>query len=232
MKKENNEFLNIKQWAPEDRPREKLMLKGKKSLSDTELIAILLGTGTASMSALDVAKSLLQAVDNDLHALGQLTVKELTRIKGIGEAKAITIVSALELGRRRKYTSHGHRPRIRASKDAYKLVQHLTDIQHEELWILLLNRSNQVIHKQQISQGGVAGTVVDPKIIFKTALTELASGIILAHNHPSGSCKPSPQDIEATKKVKESGKLLEIQLHDHIIVAGKSYYSFADEGLI
>ena len=233
MKKEKAEFLNIKSWAAEDRPREKLVLKGKAALSDAELIAILLGTGTASMSAVDVAKNILQAVNNDLNELARLTVKDLTKIKGIGEAKAITIVSALELGRRRKEVTTEDKPKITGSKDVYDLLKsELLDIPHEAFWILLLNRANRVIKKHQISQGGVAGTVADPKIIFKIALEELASGVILAHNHPSGNLNASQADIDLTKKLKESGKLLEIQILDHLIIAGKKYMSFADEGLM
>ncbi len=233
MKDEKTSFLNIKNWAAEDRPREKLLLKGTSALSDTELIAILLGTGTASLSAVDVAKNILKSVDNNLDALAKLTVKDLTKIKGIGEAKAIAIVSALELGRRRKAVSTQERPKISASKDAYEQLKgELMDIPHEEFWILMLNRAHRIIKKQKISLGGVHGTVADPKIIFKMALEELASGIIVAHNHPSGNLTPSQQDIDLTKKLKEAGKLLEIQLLDHLIVAGKNYYSFADEGLL
>ena len=231
--KENGEFLNIKSWAVEDRPREKLLLKGKAVLSDAELIAILLGTGTASMSAVDVAKNILQTVQHDLNELARLTVKDLTKVKGIGEAKAVTIVSALELGRRRKESSTEERPKIGGSKDIYELLKaELLDIPHEAFWIVLLNRANRVIKKHQISQGGVAGTVADPKIIFKIALEELASGVILAHNHPSGNLNASQADIDLTRKLKESGKLLEIQVLDHIIFAGKKYMSFADEGLM
>lgn len=233
MKKEKAEFLNIKSWAAEDRPREKLLLKGKAALSDAELIAILLGTGTASMSAVDVAKNILQYVNQDLNELARLTVKDLTKIKGIGEAKAITIVSALELGRRRKEVTTEERPKITNSKDIYDVLKaELLDIPHEAFWIVLLNRANRVIKKHQISQGGVTGTVADPKIIFKIALEELASGVILAHNHPSGNLTASQADIELTKKLKESGKLLEIQVLDHVIFAGKKYMSFADEGLM
>lgn len=233
MKKEKGSFLNIKSWAAEDRPREKLLLKGTAALSDAELIAILLGTGTASMSAVDVAKSMLQQAGNNLDDLARFTVKDLMKIKGIGEAKAITIVSALELGRRRKETGSQEKPRIAVSKDAYDLLKgDLMDIPHEEFWLLLLNRANRVIKKHKISLGGVHGTVADPKIIFKTALEELASGIIVAHNHPSGNLTPSQQDVDLTRKLKEAGKLLEIQLLDHLIVAGKQYYSFADEGLL
>jgi DNA repair protein RadC len=233
MKKEKAEFLNIKRWAAEDRPREKLLLKGKAALTDTELIAILLGTGTAAMSAVDVAKTILETVGNDLNELARLTVKDLTKIKGVGEAKAVSIVSALELGRRRKDLLGEEKPKISGSKDIYDLLKaELLDIPHEAFWIVLLNRANRVIKKHQISQGGVAGTVADPKIIFKIALEELASGVILAHNHPSGNLTASQSDIDLTRKLKESGKLLEIQILDHIIFAGKKYMSFADEGLI
>ena len=233
MKKEKAEFLNIKRWAVEDRPREKLLLKGKAALTDAELIAILLGTGTAAMSAVDVAKTILEAVGNDLNELARLTVKDLMKIKGVGEAKAITIVSALELGRRRKDLLGEEKPKISGSKDIYDLLKsELLDIPHEAFWIVLLNRANRVIKKHQISQGGVAGTVADPKIIFKIALEELASGVILAHNHPSGNLTASQADIDLTRKLKESGKLLEIQILDHIIFADKKYMSFADEGLL
>jgi DNA repair protein RadC len=233
MEKVKTQFLDIKSWAIEDRPREKLLIKGKAALSDAELIAILLGTGTASMSAVDVAKSILQSVSNDLNELARLTVKDLIKIKGIGEAKAVTIVSALELGRRRKESLSEERPKITGSKDIYELLKaELLDIPHEEFWIVLLNRANRVIKKKQISQGGVAGTVADPKIIFKIALEELASGVILAHNHPSGNLNASKADIELTKKLKESGKLLEIEVLDHLIIAGKNYMSFADEGFM
>ncbi len=233
MKKEKADFLNIKSWAAEDRPREKLLLKGKATLSDAELIAILLGTGTASLSAVDLAKNILQAVNNDLNELARLTVKDLVKIKGIGEAKAITIISALELGRRRKDFQVEEKPKISGSADVFEILKaDLLDIPHEAFWIVLLNRANRVIKKHQISQGGVAGTVADPKLIFKVAVEELASGIILAHNHPSGNLTASQADIDLTKKLKESGKLLDIQVLDHIIIAGKKYFSFADEGLL
>jgi DNA repair protein RadC len=227
------DFLNIKSWAAEDRPREKLVLKGKATLSDAELIAILLGTGTSRLSAVDLAKNILQAVNNDLNELARLSVKDLVKIKGIGEAKAITIISALELGRRRKEFQGEEKSKIGGSADAFEILKaDLLDIPHEAFWIILLNRANRVIKKHQISQGGVAGTVADPKLIFKVAVEELASGIILAHNHPSGNLTASQADIDLTKKLKESGKLLDIQVLDHIIIAGKKYFSFADEGLM
>lgn len=228
-----DKFLTIKNWAAEDRPREKLLLKGKNTLSDAELIAILLGTGTASSSAVDLAKKVLQCTANNLDELARLSVKELMKVKGIGEAKAVTIVAALELGRRRKELVTEEKTKITSSKDAYELVQSdLMDLPHEEFWIILTNRAQRVIKKQQISSGGVAGTVADPKLIFKVALEELASGLILVHNHPSGNLTASQTDITLTHRMKESGKLLEIQVLDHLIVAGKRYFSFADEGLL
>jgi DNA repair protein RadC len=230
--KQEIKSLNIKNWSPEDRPREKLLLKGTSALSDAELIAILLGSGTAKLSAVELAKQVLQTANNNLHDLAKFSVKNLIKTKGIGEAKAVTIIAALELGRRRKEHDQEEKPRITSSKDVYDLIKaNLQDIAHEEFWILLLNRANRVIKKIQVSQGGVAGTVADPKIIFKAALEELACGIILVHNHPSGNLKASQADIDLTKKLKEAGKLLEIQVLDHVIVGGQKYFSFADEGI-
>ncbi|MBS1505784.1 MAG: DNA repair protein RadC [Bacteroidetes bacterium] len=233
MKIEDGQSLNIKSWSPEDRPREKLLLKGTSALSDAELIAILLGSGTTKLSAVDVAKKVLAHVDNNLDSLAKLTVKELMKAKGIGEARAITIVAALELGRRRKDQSPDEKPKIDGSKTAVELIRgELMDLPHEEFWVLLLNRANRLIKKKKISEGGVSGTVADPKIIFKLAVEELASAIIVAHNHPSGNMKPSESDITLTKKIKEAGKLLDISLLDHLIIARDKYYSFADEGVI
>lgn len=233
MQESFDKSLTIKTWAAEDRPREKLLLKGKSALTDAELLAILLGTGTASQSALDVAKKILQTTANSLDKLATQNVKDLTKVKGIGEAKAITIVAALELGRRRKELLSVEKPKIRCSRDVYDYIcSDLLDLQHEEFWIILTNRSQRIIKKQQVSSGGVSGTVADPKLIFKLALDELASGIILVHNHPSGNAVASQSDILLTTKLKEGGKLLEIQVLDHIIVAGKGYVSFADEGLL
>jgi DNA repair protein RadC len=225
--------FSIKSWSPEDRPREKLLLKGKSSLSDAELIAILLGTGSSKSSAVDLGKKVLHSVENNLHSLGRMTVRDLTQIKGIGEAKAITIVAALELGRRRKETHADEKPKITGSKDAYEILKaDLSDLPHEEFWVILLNRANRLIRKVQISQGGVAGTVADPKIIFKMAVDVLASGIIVAHNHPSGNLTASQADLTLTQRLKEGGKLLEIQVLDHLIFAGHNYFSFADEGIL
>ena len=185
MEKASNSYLSITQWAEEDRPREKLLLKGKSSLSDAELIGILLGSGTKTLSAVDLAKQILNSVGNDLHALAKMSVSDLCKFKGIGEAKAISIVSALELGRRRKDAEPVKQPRITCSDDAYQLLKpELTDLPHEEFWIILLKRNNQVIRKEQVSFGGVSGTIVDPKMIFKKALDNLASGMILVHKLP------------------------------------------------
>jgi DNA repair protein RadC len=227
-----SEYLPITSWALEDRPREKLLEKGKEALSDAELIAILLGTGTRAMSAVDLAKAILQKADNDLNSLAKLSLKDLQKIKGIGQAKAITIASALELGRRRKDIEIKKKiDIINGSQIVYELMKpHLLDAQVEEFWIILLNRANNVIKKQKISQGGVSGTVADPKVIFKYALEETASGIILIHNHPSGNLKPSQEDISLTQKLKEGAKLLDMVVLDHLIFANTGYFSFVDNG--
>lgn len=225
--------LGIKSWSEDDRPREKLMIKGTSALSDAELIAILIGSGTAKMSAVEVSKKILLYVDNNLHQLARLSVKDLIKIKGIGEARAITIIAALELGRRRKDLDTHEKPKISSSRDAFDLISgELMDLSHEEFWVLLLNRANRLIKKKRISEGGVSGTVADPKIIFKMALEELASGIIVAHNHPSGNMIASQSDIDLTKKLREAGKFLEVQLLDHLIICGQKYFSFADEGIL
>jgi DNA repair protein RadC len=225
--------LGIKSWAEEDRPREKLMLKGRGALSDAELLGILIGSGIQKMTAVDLAKNILQSVANDLNELAKLGVKDLSKFKGIGEARAINIVSALELGRRRKETEVKVRPKITSSADAYQVIKpYLWDLPHEEFWIILLNRGNQVLRCQQISAGGVAGTVADPKIIFKAAIEHLASGMILCHNHPSGNLTPSQADKDLTRKMREAGKMLDLPVLDHLIFADKGYFSFADEGII
>ena len=225
--------FSIKHWAEEDRPREKLLLKGKAALSDAELIGILLGSGTRSLSAVDVGKMLLKSVENDLFRLSRLSIKELKAIKGIGTAKAITIMSALELGRRRKDAEKQDKIRITSSAVAYRsLVPHLSDLPHEEFWVLLLNRAHEIIRPVQISIGGVSGTLADPKVIFRAAIENSSSAIILSHNHPSGNTKPSQADIQLTKKLKEGGKLVDIPVLDHIIFTDKGYFSFLDEGLI
>ncbi len=228
-----DKILSIKKWAEEDRPREKLLLKGKATLSEAELIGILLGSGTTSMSAVDLAKQLLIKVDYNLNLLAKLSVKDLMKFKGIGEAKAITIVSALELGRRRKETEVTKNPKISTARSAYDLMKgELMDLQYEEFWVLLLKRNNEVIKKAKISSGGISGTVVDPKIIFKYALDEMASSIILVHNHPSGNPRPSHYDQQLTRKLREAGKFLDISVMDHIIFCDHDYYSFADDSAL
>ncbi|MHA7100283.1 RadC family protein [Roseivirga pacifica] len=225
--------LKILSWAEEDRPREKLLLKGRTNLSDAELIAILIGSGSSELSAVELSKKILSSVGNNLNALAKLSVKDLTQFKGIGEAKAIAIVSALEIGRRRNQSAPVERVKITGSKTAYDLIRpDLIDQPIEQFWVLMLARNNTVLHKRCVSTGGVSGTVADPKIIFKKALEDLASGIILVHNHPSGNLKPSQADIKLTNKLSEAGKLLEIPVIDHIIFTEHGYYSFADEGML
>ena len=224
---------SIKEWAVEDRPREKLLTHGIQSLSHSELIAILIGSGTRNLSAVELARRILSNANNDLDQLGRFTVSDFMKIKGIGKAKAIAIVSALELGRRRKLSETSDRLKIASSGDVYEvLYQHLVDLSHEEFWILLLNRSNKIIEKRRISQGGIAGTVTDIRMILKFAIEALASSIILCHNHPSGNLQPSEADIQITRKLKEASAIMDIGLIDHVIIAGKRYYSFADENLL
>ncbi len=223
----------ITTWAEEDRPREKMLLKGSDALSDAELLAILIGSGTLGRSAVAVAQDILASVEHSLHALGRLSVADLKRIKGVGQAKAITIAAALELGRRRQIADLRERPRITCSRDAFNVVAAmLTDRHHEEFWILMLNRSNEVIARERVSSGGTHATIVDPKMIFKTALDARASSIIAVHNHPSGSLTPSRADIEMTQRLEAAGKVLQLPLLDHLIVSERGYYSFADEGLL
>jgi DNA repair protein RadC len=225
---------NILSWNPEDRPREKLLGQGRRALTDAELIAILLGSGNADENAVELAKRILGFFNDDLERLSDASIQVLQKnFKGIGEAKAITIAAAMELGVRRKYQGYKDKPLITSSCDAHLLLApHLTDIQHEEFWLLFLNRANKVIAKEQLSKGGVAGTIVDAKLVFKRALELQASGIILAHNHPSGNLRPSQQDIDITRQLKEGAKLLDMAILDHLIIAENQYYSFADEGLI
>lgn len=225
--------LTIKRLAEEDRPREKLLLKGKATLSEAELIAILIGSGNKKQTAVELSQFILSQCQYDLNNLARLSVKELQKFNGIGEAKAISIVAALELGRRRKESGSDKKTKINSSNDAFELlVGDLMDLRHEEFWILLLRRNNEVIRKEMVSRGGVSGTVVDPKIIFKRALEEMASGLVLAHNHPSGNLKPSHEDIRLTKKLKEAGYSLEITILDHLIITNNSYFSFKDEGML
>ena len=225
--------LGIKAWAEADRPREKLLLHGRRQLTDAELVAILIGSGNRTETAVDLSKRILGFYQNDLDKVAKLSVKELSKFKGIGEAKAISIVAALELGRRRKETEKEGAVKITSSKDAYQILKpELTDLPHEEFWVLLLNRANFVLSKHFISKGGQSGTVVDPKIIFKVAIENNAASIVLAHNHPSGNLKASSADISITKKLVQSGLLLDITIYDHLIITDHSFLSLADEGLM
>jgi len=225
--------LSIKSWAEEDRPREKLLLKGRSVLSEAELIALLIGSGSQRQSAVELARDILNQVGNNLNQLAKLNINDLTKFEGIGEAKAISIAAALELGRRRRDESGIHRDNVRSSKDIFEIMgAQFIDLDHEEFWIILLNRANDVIGKHAISKGGVSGTVADTKIIFKYAIDNLASSIILCHNHPSGNLNPSEADINLTNKLKKAGELMEIPVLDHVIFTDERYYSFADEGVI
>lgn len=226
--------MNLKAWAEGDKPREKLIQKGLAALSDAELLAILLRTGTRNETVVELARRILSTVSNNLDELGKLTVNDLQKgFKGIGQTKAITLIAALELGRRRKLTQTLERQQISESRDIFNYFEPiLSDLPHEEFWILLLNRSNKIIHSVCISKGGVASTVVDIKLIMRSALEHLASGIALCHNHPSGNKTSSEGDRTITRNVKEACKLMDIQLIDHLIIAGKTYYSFADEGVL
>lgn len=225
--------LGIKSWAEEDRPREKLILHGRRQLTDAELIAILIGSGNRQETAVDLSKRILLYADNNLDVLGKASINELSRFKGIGDAKAIAIVAAMELGRRRKEVPAAPVLKILGSKDVFDLLcPVMSDLNHEEFWILILNRANVVKTKILISTGGQSGTVVDPKIIFKKALDANAASIILAHNHPSGNLKPSAEDLKVTKRLVEAGKLMDMPVLDHLIMTDRLFFSFADEGLL
>jgi DNA repair protein RadC len=224
---------SIKQWAKDDRPREKLLGKGPAILSNSELIAILINNGTKDKSAVELAQEILRLGKDNLNELGKLSVKELMRVKGIGEAKAISIAAAMELGRRRQAMASREKPSVSTSADVANYLQTLLrDYKHEVFAVLFLNRSNKINHFQIISEGGITGTVADPRIILKKALEEDAVSLILCHNHPSGSLRPSRADEELTLKIKEAAKYFDIKVMDHLIVSDDGYYSFADEGIL
>jgi DNA repair protein RadC len=225
-------YLRIQDWAQEDRPREKLMQKGNTALTDAELLGILIGSGTKKMSAVSLAQFILKHYDNDLNVLAKRSVKELQQFKGIGEAKAIAIVSALELSRRRESRALP-KPKFYDSSSVYYFMKpELADKLTEEFWVVLLNRANGLIKKQSISSGGLTNTLADPKVIFKAAVEYSAASIVLVHNHPSGNPDPSKKDIELTRKLIEGGKMLDIDVLDHIIIAGNTYFSFLDDRLL
>ncbi|RZJ72328.1 MAG: JAB domain-containing protein [Flavobacterium sp.] len=230
---EENTTFSIKYWAEDDQPREKLMLKGKSALSDAELIAILIGSGSRNESAVQLSKRILASVDNNLNAVGKLSLQQLMNFKGIGEAKAVTIAAAMELGRRRRDEEGVELAKITSSRVVFDIMQPIIgELPHEEFWIVYLNNSNKVIYKSQLSKGGITGTVVDVRIVFKTALEHNAVGIILVHNHPSGILQASEPDKQITRQLKQAGISLEIKVLDHVIITEKGYLSFADNGMM
>ena len=225
--------FSIKNWSQDDQPREKLLYKGKATLSDAELVAILIGSGNRSESAVSLCKRILASVDNNLSDLGKLSIKQLMEFKGIGEAKAISIIAALELGRRRRGEEALQKKKIQSSKSVFELMQPIIgELPHEEFWIVYLNNSNKVIYKNQLSKGGITGTLVDTRLVLKTALEVGAVGLILSHNHPSGTLKPSQADKDVTLKLKTAAQSLDIKVLDHLIITENAYFSFADQGLL
>jgi DNA repair protein RadC len=233
MEQKNQNGFGIKSWAEDDRPREKLLHKGKISLSDAELIAILIGSGSRNESAVQLSKRILASTGNQLSELGKLSVKKLCEFKGIGPAKAVSIVAAMELGRRRRTEEALEKKKITSSVSVFELMQPIIgELYHEEFWIIYLNNSNKVIEQLQLSKGGITGTLVDVRITLRKALEVGATSIILAHNHPSGTLRPSEADKQLTQKLKTAAQSLDIKVLDHLIVTEKSYFSFADEGVL
>lgn len=230
---EKQPSFSIKNWSQDDQPREKLRDKGKATLSDAELVAILIGSGSTSESAVELCKRILASVDNNLSALGKLSMKQLMAFKGIGEAKAISIIAALELGRRRRGEEAVELKKITSSQSVFELMQPIIgELPHEEFWIVYLNNSNKVLQKNQLSKGGITGTLVDVRLVLKTAIEVGATGLILAHNHPSGTLKPSEADKQITQKLKNAGESLDIKVLDHLIITETAYFSFADDNLL
>ena len=225
--------LNIKDWAVEDRPREKMVYRGLSSLSDAELIAILIGSGNHDETAVELSRRILEKVKNNLHELGKLNLEDLKKFKGIGEAKAISIIAAMELGRRRNQSSVLEMDKITGSKDVAQYLRPLIgDLPHEEFWAVFLNRQNKIIDRQRLSQGGLTGTVIDVRLVLKMALEKHATSLIFAHNHPSGNLDPSDADKKITRQLKDSARIMDIPLLDHLIITQGGYYSFADEGIL
>ena len=225
--------MSIKSLAEDDRPREKFLLKGKAAVSDSELLAIIMGSGNREESAVELARRILNSVENNWHRLSQLNIKDLMKFKGVGEAKAISIATALEIGNRKSQQEVLERQQITSSREAFEILQpHLSDLQTEEFWVIFLNHQNKILSKNCLFRGGIASSVADVRVIFKTAIEHFSTGIIIAHNHPAGSLKPSQQDINITNKIKEAGKLLDIELLDHLIIAQNKFYSFKEEGIL
>lgn len=225
--------FSIKNWSDDDKPREKLVQKGKSVLSDAELIAILIGSGSRNESAVELSKRILASANNNLNELGKLSIKQLMQFKGIGEAKAVSIAAALEIGRRRRGEEAQKITKINSSKNVFELLQpKMGELPHEEFWIVFLNNSNAVLQAGQLSKGGITGTLVDVRLVLKQALELGAVGLILAHNHPSGTLKPSEADRQITKKLKVASEALDIKVLDHVIITQKEYFSFADENIL
>ena len=225
--------MNLKSLAEDDRPREKFLLKGKAAVSDSELLAIIMGSGNREESAVELARRILKSVENNWHRLSQLSLQDLMKFKGVGEAKAISIATALEIGNRRSQQEVIERQQISSSKDAFDILQpHLSDLSTEEFWVIFLNHQNKILYKTCLFRGGIASSVADVRVIFKMALEHFSTQIIVAHNHPAGSLKPSKEDLTVTQKIKEAGKLLDIDLLDHLILTQNSYYSFKDEAIL
>ncbi|MDI1257298.1 MAG: DNA repair protein RadC [Flavobacterium sp.] len=230
---EDNSPFSIRYWSEDDRPREKLILKGKSALSDAELTAILIGSGSREESAVALCQRILSSVDCNLNALGKLSLKQLTEFKGIGTAKAIAIIAALELGRRRRQHETIELKKINSSQSIFEIMQPIIgELPHEEFWVIYLNNSNKVVSKAQLSKGGITGTLVDVRLVYKTALEIGATSIILSHNHPSGTLVASDADKQITRKLKTAGENLDIKVLDHVIVTETGYFSFADEGIL
>lgn len=229
---ENTSFA-IRYWAEDDRPREKLIAKGKTALSDAELLAIIIGSGSREETAVELSKRILLSVGNNLNALGKLTIAQLTKFKGIGPVKAIEIAAAMELSQRRRQQEAVVLDKVGSSKSIFELMQPiLGELPHEEFWSIFLNNSNKILAKSQISKGGITGTLVDVRLVFKTALEIGATAVILCHNHPSGALKASDADKQITRKLKAAGEQLDIKILDHVIVTETGWLSFADEGFL
>lgn len=225
--------MSIKFLAEDDRPREKFLQKGKNSLSDSELLAIIMGSGNRDETAVELGQKILASVDNDWHLLSLLSIQDLMKFKGVGQVKAISIATALEIGRRRARQEISEIKVISGSNDAYQIFKNqMSDLRTEEFWAIFLNQRNKIIHTAKLTEGGISQSIVDVRVLFKTALDHFSTGIIVAHNHPSGNLKPSREDMDITQKIKEAGKILGIQLLDHLIITQNSYFSFSDDGIL
>lgn len=227
------DFKSIKTWSPDDRPREKMLNKGTSVLSDAELLAILIGTGTREESALDIARKILSSISYDLPSLGKMGMKDLIRFHGMGVAKAVTLLAAIELGKRQRAGEFKQVKKVRSSREVYeRFLEHMNHLKHEEFWVMCLSRSQQVLSMNKIGEGGLSATIADPKKVFRIALENNAACIIVAHNHPSGNLQPSQEDNKLTNRLRENGNMMDCPLLDHLVVTDNGYYSYADEGAL